>query len=84
MTARSPRRRLPPIRYATLDAYLTNTGESQASVAAAVGTSQAHISRIRHGLIVPRPKLAARLAAYAHIPLDSFTRVHLARTEEVA
>lgn len=71
-------------RYATLAAYIEATGDTQAHIARRVGTTQAHISRIVNGAAVPRALLAARLAAYAHLPLDSFTRVHLAKRALVA
>jgi hypothetical protein len=35
--------------------------------------TQAQISRILAGKVVPRPGLAIRLAAYARIPIESFT-----------
>ena len=78
--ARTSRRR-PRIQtqYPDLATYIAETGDTQANIAARVGASQAHVSRIAHGEIVPRPLLAARLAAHARIPLDSFTRVYLAK-----
>jgi transcriptional regulator with XRE-family HTH domain len=60
--------------FADLATYLADTGDTQAHIAKAVGSSQAHISRIAAGELVPRPRLAMRLAAYCRIPLDSFTR----------
>jgi len=42
-----------------------------------IGVSQAHISRIKDGKIMPSPRIAERIAAYASIPLDSFYRVYL-------
>jgi len=76
---RAPRgsRRVP--QYPNLATYIAETGERQIDIAAAVGTSQAHLSRIVHADVVPRSQLAARLARYAHIPLDSFTRAYLAK-----
>lgn len=74
---RSRTRQLP--QYPDLATYIAETGDTQASIAARVGTSQAHLSRIRHGLAVPRSLLAVRLAIYCRIPLDSFTRVYLAK-----
>jgi transcriptional regulator with XRE-family HTH domain len=73
---RSPRRLT---QFPDLATYIAETGDTQANIAAQVGASQAHVSRIAHGAIVPRPRLAARIAAHAHIPLDSFTRVYLAK-----
>jgi transcriptional regulator with XRE-family HTH domain len=55
------------------------TGVSQATIATQTRTSQATISRILAGDMVPRPALAARIAAFAGIPLDSFMRGHLAK-----
>jgi transcriptional regulator with XRE-family HTH domain len=66
-------------RYADLATYIAMTGETQASIARRVGTSQAHLSRLRHGHAVPRARLAVRLARYCRIPLDSFTRVYMAK-----
>lgn len=76
------RRRVPdpnPDTYSSLAAYIKATGESQANIARRVGTSQAHISRIAAGDAVPRSLLAARIAAYCHVPLDSFTRANLGK-----
>lgn len=79
--AAAPRktRRVPPLHYPNLATYLAESGDTQQHIAAAVGSTQAHVSRIAAGEIVPRPVLAARLAEYAHVPLDSFTRVYLAK-----
>jgi transcriptional regulator with XRE-family HTH domain len=63
----------------TLAEYLAASGVSQAALAALVGVSQAHISRIAAGEAVPGPALAVRLAAAAGIPVDSFVLVYLAR-----
>jgi transcriptional regulator with XRE-family HTH domain len=68
---RRPRAR--PTRYPDLATYLAKTDDTQAAIAHAMKVSQAHISRILAGKVVPRPDLAIRLAAYAHIPVDSFT-----------
>jgi transcriptional regulator with XRE-family HTH domain len=62
-----------------LATYIAETGQTQAYIARRVGTTQAHISRIANGDAVPRTLLAARIAAFARLPLDSFTRVHLAK-----
>ena len=72
-------RRRPPIRYPDLATYIAETGDPQVNIAIHVQTSQANISRIASGEMVPRPRLALRLATYARIPLDSFVRVHLAK-----
>jgi transcriptional regulator with XRE-family HTH domain len=74
MTAQRKRRAFPD-----LATYIAETGTTQAYIARRVGTTQAHISRIAAGEVVPRTLLAARLAAFAHIPLDSFTRVYLVK-----
>lgn len=68
-----------PRSYPDLATFIAETGTTQAYVARRVGTTQAHISRIASGEAVPRTLLAARLAAFARIPLDSFTRVYLAK-----
>jgi transcriptional regulator with XRE-family HTH domain len=80
-----PRRRPVP-QYPDLATYFRLSDDTQANAANVVGTTQAHISRIAAGQMVPRPELAERLAAYARIPLESFTRMHLAwrRKREVA
>jgi transcriptional regulator with XRE-family HTH domain len=65
--------------YPDLATYIKESGDTQAAIAKAVQAKQAHISRIASGELVPRPALAARLASYAHIPLDSFIRVYLAK-----
>lgn len=65
--------------YPDLAAYLAESGDSQAGIAEACQTSQATISRIATGDMVPRPILASRIARYCGIPLDSFTRTYLAR-----
>jgi len=70
-------RRLPRRSYPHLRAYLAQSGDTQARMARLLDISQAHISRIAHGHAVPRAALAKRIAAYAGIPLDSFTRVYL-------
>lgn len=64
-------------RYPDLATFLEKTGTRQEDFAAAVQSTQAHISRIASGEVVPRPELAERIANRAHIPLDSFTRQHL-------
>jgi transcriptional regulator with XRE-family HTH domain len=71
-------------RYASLAAYLAASGVSQERLAAWVGTSQAHISRIAAGRVVPAPALALKLATIARVPLASFTRAYLARHEGAA
>jgi transcriptional regulator with XRE-family HTH domain len=83
MTIRRIHRRRPPRRalgsYPNLAAYCAETGDTQAGIAAQVGTTQAHISRILRGEVIPRSELAVRIARYAHIPLDSFMRAYLAK-----
>jgi transcriptional regulator with XRE-family HTH domain len=76
--AHRPARRPPAApRYRSLADYIAATGDTQSNIARRVGTSQAHISRLVNGDRIPRALLALRLCAYAHIPLDSFTRIHL-------
>jgi transcriptional regulator with XRE-family HTH domain len=72
------RPRSQTLSYSTLADYLARSGDTQAAIARRVGSSQAYISRIARGQAVPRALLAARLADYAHIPLDSFQRVYIA------
>lgn len=71
-------------RYPDLATYIAKSGDTQQHIATRVGASQAHVSRIAAGEIVPRPVLAARLAEYARVPLDSFTRVYLANRHAAA
>jgi transcriptional regulator with XRE-family HTH domain len=61
-------------RYPDLATALAATEITQEEFAAAMGVSQACISRIVHGHQVPRPELAIRIARAARIPLDSFAR----------
>ena len=65
------------VRYPDLATYVAETGVPQATIAHAVGISQAHISRIVAGAAIPRPALARRLARVCRIPLESFTRRYL-------
>lgn len=76
----TPRRRglfTPPALYPDLATYCAETGDTQVNIAAQVGTSQSTISKVLHGEVVPRSRLALRLATYARIPLDSFQRAYL-------
>jgi transcriptional regulator with XRE-family HTH domain len=66
-------------RFRDLATYINVSGDTQEQIAAKCGTTQAHVSRIAAGDMVPRPALAQKLADYARIPLDSFARVHLAK-----
>lgn len=67
-----PRQAARRSSYPDLATYLAETGESQVHLARALGVSQAQISRILKGAI-PRLGLRLKLAAYAHIPIESFT-----------
>jgi transcriptional regulator with XRE-family HTH domain len=73
MKRRRPTARNSHPKYPNLRAYMKMTGDTQDAIADALGISQAHISRILAGKTVPRAALAVRLAAYADIPVDSFT-----------
>ncbi len=75
--AKTHRRRSQP-KYRNLRDYIARSGDRQDHIAVKVGTSQAHISRIASGAAIPRPVLAAKIAKYARIPLDSFIRAHVA------
>jgi transcriptional regulator with XRE-family HTH domain len=77
MTAKPAKRKRRT--FPDLATYIAETGATQAYIARRVGTTQAHISRIVNGDAVPRTLLAARLATFARIPLDSFTRVYLSK-----
>jgi transcriptional regulator with XRE-family HTH domain len=74
-----PRRRPSRVRYSTFVEFLDATGLPQAQVAALAGTTQATISRIARGVLIPKAALAQRLAAVAHIPIESFAREYYAR-----
>ena len=65
--------------YPDLGTYIRETGDTQLNIARRVGISQAGVCRILRGDYVPRPDVALRLAAYAKVPLDSFTRMFLIR-----
>jgi len=67
------------VKYPNLRVYLLETGDTQTALAHALGVSQAQISRILAGQVVPRPALAIRLARYCQIPLESFTWAAAAR-----
>lgn len=68
--------------YASLADYLARSGDTQQGLADALGITQAQVSRLVHGMAVPRPVLARRIARYCNIPLDSFTRARLARLDK--
>ena len=70
------------VRYRDLADYIERSGDTQTNIAARVGTSQATVSKVAKGMIVPRALLQLRFAEYCRIPLDSFTRTHLARLLE--
>lgn len=65
--------------YPDLATYLAESGDTQARLAARTGTTQAYISRLVAGRLVPRPLLGLRIATYANVPLDSFARAYVAR-----
>jgi transcriptional regulator with XRE-family HTH domain len=77
-----PRARARRGFYPDLASYFAETGATQAAVASLVDSTQAHLSRIAAGEVNPRPGLAARIAHVCKVPLDSFTRVYLARQQE--
>lgn len=80
---RRPAFRRPRPKYANLRAYMVATGDTQVNIAKAVGITQAQVSRILSGRVMPRPAVAIRLATYAQIPIDSFTWT-VARQQGVA
>jgi transcriptional regulator with XRE-family HTH domain len=80
MTRRSRRRH----RYPDLATYIAKSGDTQERIAAAIGVRQSYISRVKHGLLVPRPDTAIKIARYCGIPLESFTLVYVARRQQVA
>lgn len=75
------RARLARHRYPDLATYIAKTGDTQDHIAAAIGSTQAYVSRVAAGVMVPRPDMALKLATYADIPLESFTLVYLARRQ---
>jgi len=68
--------------YADLRSYMAETHDTQANIARHVRTSQPAISRFVRGLTVPKADLAARLVAYARIPLASFKRRRRSKVAE--
>jgi transcriptional regulator with XRE-family HTH domain len=57
--------------YPSLAAYLDATGITQADFAARDGIGQAGLSRIANGTRRPSLPLAIRIAAEAHVPIES-------------
>lgn len=76
-TSRPP----PPRQQACPDlaTYIAESDDTQAHAAFRIGMSQAHFSRVKNGIAVPRAALAARISAYTGVPVESFQRVYLAR-----
>jgi transcriptional regulator with XRE-family HTH domain len=70
----------PRVSFPDLATFIAKTGITQMEIAAAVGVSQAALSRYVTGAHIPRPAIAQRLARFANIPLDSFVRTRLKRT----
>lgn len=66
----------------SLAAFLKASKISQTQFARLAGTTQATISRVARGVLIPRPDIADRIAAEAHIPIESFYRVFHARRLE--
>jgi transcriptional regulator with XRE-family HTH domain len=79
----APSRRLRP-KYPNLRTFMAVTGVTQADIARAMHITQAQVSRILAGKAVPRPELAIRLAAYAQVPIESFTWEAARQKGEVA
>lgn len=65
--------RSSPPRVTTFAAAIREAGLTQTDAAEEFGISQAHVSRIVRGEVIPGPELAFRLAQWAGIPVDSFT-----------
>jgi transcriptional regulator with XRE-family HTH domain len=84
MNKTPPRFVLPRPSFPDLATYIRKTGDTQEHIAHEVGVSQAHLSRIVAGQVVPRPRIALALATYAKIPIDSFTLQYLQHQDEVA
>jgi transcriptional regulator with XRE-family HTH domain len=72
---------LPRPTYPDLATYIAESGDTQEHIAAVIGVTQAYISRVVAGRLVPRPQIAVALATYAKIPLDSFTLAKYAREQ---
>jgi len=84
MPKRAVRRSARPQRrdraqYPNLAAYFRDSGDTQVHMAREIGITQPHLSRITTGETIPRPELAIRIARYAKVPLDSFTRSYVIR-----
>jgi transcriptional regulator with XRE-family HTH domain len=77
-------RPLPPALYKNLAAYFRESGDTQTAVADRFQITQAQVSRIVAGDVVPRPALKYRLAEYARVPLDSFDIAYLEKHGRVA
>jgi transcriptional regulator with XRE-family HTH domain len=75
--SKSPRFVLPRPTFPDLATYIQRTGDTQEHIAAVIGVTQAHLSRIVAGRVVPRPAVALALATYAKIPIESFTLMYL-------
>ena len=84
MSKTSPRFVLPRPSFPDLATYIRQTGDTQEHIAHEIAISQAHLSRIVAGRVVPRPRIALALATYAKIPLESFTLQYLQHQDEVA
>jgi transcriptional regulator with XRE-family HTH domain len=67
------------VTYRDLADYIARSGDTQVNIARQVGTSQATVSKVAAGRVIPKPVLALRLATYCRIPLDSFTHAVLAK-----
>jgi transcriptional regulator with XRE-family HTH domain len=79
---RRPRFVLPRPSFPDLATYIQKTGDTQEHIAAEIGVSQAHLSRIVAGQVVPRPRVAVALATYAKIPIESFTLMYLQHQDD--
>src|SRR5262245_51221519 len=73
-----------PRQFASLAEFLKASGISQAKFARHAATTQATISRVARGDLIPRPAVAERIAAEANIPIESFARVFYARRRQRA
>jgi transcriptional regulator with XRE-family HTH domain len=73
---------LPRPSFPDLATYIQKTGDTQEHIATEVGVSQAYLSRIVAGRVVPRPTIALALATYAKIPIESFTLLYLQQHQD--
>lgn len=60
--------------YADLDSFFAQTGMTQAAFARRVGLTQGQLSKFKNRRVQPSLDKAVRIAAAAHIPIESLLR----------